>query len=163
MFASLLVLAIGCSRAQVSPTNHTVTLSWSQATGCTATTCSYIISRATLASGVTACPATDGTNYTPLNSAAPVSGTSYVDSGASGTNTCYVAQTKQGSAISVASNSAGPLNVPANPQAPVINSTVADAVTPSIVDSAPNNELALLETYSSNLVLPPNKLVAGLR
>lgn len=117
---------IGC-RAQVPPTNHTVTLTWSAPAasgswaGCGAgqPACSYVISRAVVSGS--SCPSTTGTSYTPLNQTSPATGTTFVDSTAAGLTACYIAQTLQGSAVSVPSNAAGPLAVPGNPLAPTIN------------------------------------------
>jgi len=130
MLLFLAVVAFGC-HAQVPPSNHTVQLSWTapQATGSwagctTANPCSYVISRATVASGATSYPGTAGTSYTPLNQSSPATETSFTDSGASGTTDCYIAQTIQGSAVSLASNAVGPLVVPANPLAPALKQPI---------------------------------------
>ncbi len=124
-------LAIGC-HAQVPPTNHVVDLSWTAPSGCTG--CTFVISRAPAASGI--CPPSNASNYAPLNQNAPVSGTTYTDSSASGLNACYIAQTLQGAAVSVPSNTVGPLSVPANPLAPTLNNpTTAQSVAPQMQPS----------------------------
>jgi len=143
------VAALGC-HAQVPPSNHTVQLSWTvpQATGswagCTTTNpCSYVVSRATVASGTTSCPGTTGTGYTPLNQSSPATDTSFTDTGASGTTACYVAQTIQGSAVSLASNAAGPLVVPANPLAPTLKPpTTAQNAEPALPLEPSGTEVA---------------------
>jgi hypothetical protein len=131
-------LSVGCGHAQVTPTNHRVSLSWTAAAatgswaGCTtASPCTYVASRITLASGTTSCPAPNVTtpNYTPLNPSTAVSTTTFNDTAASGLTACYIVQTEQGSAVSGPSNTAGPLVVPANPLAPSITGSEA-AVAP---------------------------------
>lgn len=130
ILAAAFVMAItvfGC-HAQVPPTNHTVTLTWTApTTGCSSgTPCSYVLSRATIAAGGT-CPTTSGTSYTPLNQSSPSTSTTYSDTTASGLVVCYIAQTEQGTAVSVPSNVAGPFTVPANPVAPALSGNEAKA------------------------------------
>lgn len=119
-----LVMVNGC-HAQVAPTNTVVVLTWTQPSpsgswsGCTASSpCTYVISRASSVAG--ACPATTGTNYTPLNQSSPASGLTYTDMSVSGSTLCYIAQTLQSGLVSMPSNTAGPFVIPANPVAPAI-------------------------------------------
>lgn len=126
---SIVALAtVGC-HAQVPVTTHSVTLTWTAPAasgnwgGCTAASpCTYVASRITLASGTTTCPAPNVTtpNYTPLNAASPVSGTTLTDTGAVGLTVAYIVQTEQGGSVSGPSNCAGPLVVPASPLAPTL-------------------------------------------
>ena len=135
----LLLFAVGC-RAQVPPTGHTVTLTWTVPSpsgawaGCGSgqPSCAYVVSRAA-ASG-SSCPSTTGSNYTPLNQTTPAVGTSYVDFTATGQTVCYIAQTVQGSAVSQPSAPAGPLTVPGNPLAPSLNTTQAKAKPSTMMD-----------------------------
>jgi hypothetical protein len=110
-----------CSHAQVPPTHHSVTLSGTAPAGCTG--CTYVFSRATITGS--ACPATTGTSYTPLNQASPAAAVSFTDTTASGSTACYVAQTLQAGAVSVPSNVAGPFTVPADPAAPSLTGQTA--------------------------------------
>lgn len=144
-------LSVGCGHAQVKPTSFQVSLSWTAPAasggwaGCTtASPCSYVASRITLASGVTACPAANVStpNYTPLNTASPSTSASFNDTTAVGLNVCYVVQTEQGTAVSQPSNVAGPFVVPASPLAPSLtgNQTTAEVkpfVAPSGTADAP--------------------------
>lgn len=139
--AVLATLTIGCGHAQITPAAHSVTLTWTAPAnpvnppagswqGCgTPSTCTYVVSKAL---GNT-CPAVvynptaggDG-NYTPLNQTNPATTTTYVDSSAAGPS-CFIVQTLQAGEYSLASNVAGPFTVPANPAAPVTNSTAVVA------------------------------------
>lgn len=134
--ATLSVLTVGCGHAQVAPTSYQVALTYTAPvasgswTGCTtAAPCTYVLSRITLASGTTSCPAANtGTpNYTPLNASSPVTGTSYTDASAIGLTVCYIAQTEQSSAVSGPSNTAGPFAVPASPLAPTLSGAESTA------------------------------------
>lgn len=127
--------AVGC-HAQVPPTTHTVALTWTAPTGGGTPPYSYIMSRITLPTGATACPAANMTtpNYAPLNSSSPVTPTSYTDTTATGT-VCYVVQTQDSvKAIGNPSNTAGPLVMPTNPNAPVTlgGSVTADLQQPAL-------------------------------
>jgi hypothetical protein len=117
-----LFLAIGC-HAQVSPTAHSVALTWASPTGGTPPY-SYVMSRVTVATGTKTCPtpayASGSTpaTYAPLNSADPVSALAYTDSTASGTE-CYTVQAEDSvQSIGGFSNTAGPFVLPTNPAAP---------------------------------------------
>lgn len=132
-------LSVGCGHAQVKPTAFQVSLSWTAPSasgswaGCTAgAPCTYVASRITLTAGTSTCPAANvGTpNYTPLNTASPVSAAVYLDTTAVGSTVCYIVQTEQGSAVSQPSNVAGPFVVPASPLAPSLsgNQTVAEVM-----------------------------------
>jgi hypothetical protein len=127
-------LALTACHAQLPPTTHSVALTWTAPTSPACTTaapCTYVISRF---QGTT-CAAVNLTtpNYTPLNSSSPTSDTKFTDTGAAGTTACYIAQTLQGGAVSLPSNTAGPLVVPASPGAPSTpNGTVADLVQPPV-------------------------------
>lgn len=126
----------GCAHSQMPPTTHSVALTWTAPSasgswaGCTtAAPCTYVVSRFT---GNT-CPAVNiaTPNYTPLNSSSPVSATNFTDTGAAGLTTCYIAQTIQGSAVSLPSNIVGPFVVGATPGAPTApNGVVADMKQP---------------------------------
>jgi hypothetical protein len=133
-FIALGWLSVGCGHAQVTPTNHQVSLSWTAPAasgswaGCTtASPCTYVASRITITG--TTCPAVNVStpNYTPLNSSSPVSTVTFVDTGASGLTACYIVQTEQGSAVSQPSNVAGPFVVPGNPLAPSLTGQEAVA------------------------------------
>lgn len=119
----LIVVAFGCkSGAQIPPTSHSVTLTWTGpcTAGQTASQCGYVISSAVISGS--SCPATTGTNYTPIQSqASPLTATTYTDTSVTGKTVCYVAQTVAGSAVSGPSNVAGPFVVPANPTAPALS------------------------------------------
>ena len=80
VLAFALILLTGCGSYV-----PTVSLTWTAAPNCNVTPCGYVIYRATVASGVKACPPTTGTAYTALNQTKPVSGTSYKDSTAKAT------------------------------------------------------------------------------
>jgi hypothetical protein len=123
-------LSIGCSQAQVAPTGFKVNLSWTAPAGCTtASPCTFVASRITLAAGVTSCPAvnTATPNYAPLNAASPSTGTTFADTTAPGLNVCYIAQTEQGGQVSAPSNVVGPFAVPASPLAPSLTGNQAVA------------------------------------
>jgi hypothetical protein len=126
--ALLALLAVGCSHAQVPPSTNSVVLTWTAPAasgswgGCTAAApCTYVLSRATVASG-TSCPATTGTSYTPIDQSSPAAGTTFTDSAPpSGANVCYSVQTLQGglySTASAASNSGTTVAIPVLPLAP---------------------------------------------
>lgn len=118
----LLLAALGC-HAQVPATTYVVSLSWTAPAasgswaGCGTgqPACTYVLSRAQAVSG--ACPATTGTNYTPLNQPSPATGTTYTDATAAG-SVCYVAQTVQSGAYSQPSASSNVIVVPAVPGQP---------------------------------------------
>jgi opacity protein-like surface antigen len=127
-------LAVGC-HAQVPPTTHTVALTWTATSSGGTPPYSYIMSRISLTTGTSACPAVNYAtpNYTPLNSSAPTSGTAYTDSAAQGT-VCYVVQAQDSAkTVGNASNTAGPLVVPGNPAAPV---TLGGSVTAALQQPA---------------------------
>jgi hypothetical protein len=130
-------LALTACHAQLPPTTHSVALTWTAPTSPACTTgspCTYVLSRISV-SGTGPCPAVNVTtpNYSPLNSANPVSTLSYTDTSAAGTTACYIAQTLQGGAVSQPSNTAGPFVVPASPGAPSTpNGTVADLIQPPV-------------------------------
>jgi hypothetical protein len=133
---------MGC-HAQAPVTQHAVDLAWTApvpvsgqvwqtacGTGTNQAPCTYLISRATVASGGP-CPApapTSGspTTYTALNAASPATGLTYADASSGGAIYCYIAQAIQNGSTGGASNVVGPLTVPANPGQPVMsNATVA--------------------------------------
>lgn len=129
LFAVL--VGVGC-HAQVPPTNHIVTLTWTAPpsnpnwAGCTTSApCAYILSRISLNAGTTTCPAPNLTtpNYTPLNQSTPTSALTYTDNSAAGLTACYIVQTQQGTAISAPSNTTLVV-VPANPLAPALQTPV---------------------------------------
>lgn len=101
VLTATLALCVGC-RAQV-PSNPTV----------------YI------------CPPSSGSAYTPLNQAAPATGTSYTDAAVTPGQWCYVAQSVLGSNTSVASNTAGPLAVPSGDNVAVTWTVPATGPTPT--------------------------------
>lgn len=111
-------LSLGC-HAQVKPVTNAVQLSWTAPSSCTSG-CTYVVSRITLTAGTSSCPAPNTTtpNYTPLNQAAPATGTTYTDANAGGVTACYIAQTQLGNSVSQPSNAAGPFVVPVNATAP---------------------------------------------
>lgn len=122
-FIALLALgamAVGC-HSQVPPSPApSVSLTWTASTSCVSgqPACTYVVSRAIVTGN--SCPATTGTTYTPLNQSAPATGTNYSDASPGALN-CYVAQTVQNGATSVASaasNSGVPLAVAQVPTAP---------------------------------------------
>jgi hypothetical protein len=128
ILAALIVapIAAGC-HGQVPPAVAKASLTWTAplpsgawlGCGTGQPACTYIVSRAVVASG-TACPANTGTAYTPLNQNSPVATAAYVDATAAG-YVCYVAQTLQGglpSQPSTPSNNGVALNVPPPPGAP---------------------------------------------
>jgi hypothetical protein len=124
LFPLLILAATACSHAQLPPTSHGVNVTGSAPSACTATApCTFVFSHAVLAAGVTSCPDTSGTtNYTPLNADSPSSAVAYDDTSSAGKTVCIIAQTKQGTSVSVASNAIGPYAVLPNPQAPTLNS-----------------------------------------
>lgn len=129
-------LALTACHAQLPPTTHSVALTWTAPTSpaCnTASPCTYVMSRLTVTG--TSCPAVNVTtpNYSPLNSANPVSLLTYTDTAAAGLTVCYTVQNVQGGAVSQPSNAAGPFVVPPTPGAPSTpNGTVADLVQPPL-------------------------------
>lgn len=134
--ATLSVLAVGC-HAQMPPTTHSVALTWGATTSGGTGPYVYVMSRITIATGTPACPAvtyqTAGQpgNYTPLNSANPVTAVAYDDTTATGT-VCYTVQSQDSvKAYSLASNTAGPFVLPTDPNAPV---TLGGAVTADLVE-----------------------------
>lgn len=143
ILAAVALTTSGC-HAQVAATTHKVVMTWTAASGCTTSTCTYLVSRVTVTSGTTSCPtATTGT-YTAINSSAEVTASTYTDSGAAGLTVCYVVQTDLSAAYSVASNTAGPLVVPANPTAPTNASGTQSTTTASNQETplAPTTETA---------------------
>lgn len=148
----LIVVAFGCkSGAQIPPTSHSVTLTWTGpcTAGQTASQCGYVISSAVISGS--SCPATTGTNYTPIQSqSAPLTATTYTDTSVTGKTVCYVAQTIEGGAVSNPSNTAGPFTVPANPTAPALNGTQA-SIEQHKADSlpAPDPQIAKVENLKA--------------
>jgi hypothetical protein len=125
-------LSIGCGHAQVTPTTHSVAMTWGATTSGGTAPYSYIMSRITLQAGASTCPAANTTapNYTPLNSSAPVSSLSYTDTAASGLTVCYIVQAQDSAkAVGNPSNTAGPYVVPTIPGTPV---TLGGSVTASL-------------------------------
>lgn len=134
LLSTLSILSVGC-HAQMPPTTHTVALTWTAPSSGGTPPYVYIMSRITLTSGATACPAVNYVtpNYTPLNSSTPVSATSYTDTTATAT-VCFVVQAQDSAkAIGNASNTAGPYVLPTNPTAPV---TLGGAVTADLQQPA---------------------------
>jgi hypothetical protein len=132
---AVMALTVGCGHAQVPPTTHSVALTWGATTSGGTGPYVYVMSRVTVATGVKTCP--DPTAlplaYVPLNSSNPVTTVTYNDTTASGT-VCYVVQSKDSvNAYSAASNTAGPLVMPTNPNAPV---TLGGAVTADLQQPA---------------------------
>jgi hypothetical protein len=118
---TVVMACVGCAHSQVPPTTHTVALTWTATSSGGTAPYSYIMSRITLTTGTKSCPAVNYAtpNYSPLNSSSPVSGTSFTDTGATGT-VCYVVQAQDSvKAIGNASNTAGPMVLPTNPSQPV--------------------------------------------
>jgi hypothetical protein len=131
---AVMAFAVGC-HAQVPPTTHTVALTWTAPTSGGTPPYSYIMSRITLTTGTSTCPAVNVTtpNYGPLNSSSPVTPTSYTDTTATGT-VCYTVQTEDSvKAIGNPSNTAGPFVLPTNPSQPV---TLGGAVTADLQQPA---------------------------
>lgn len=166
LFAFFVASTIGC-HAQVPPTQTAVGLSYSAPTAnplgpCAAPNpCTYILSRITVTTGTTACPAANNTtpNYTPLNAASQTSALTYTDTSSSALTVCYVAQAEQGGGISVASNTAGPFVVGASPGAPTLGGQVqADMKrplpesSPVIRASAPSNSGPAAPVLSAKLI-----------
>jgi hypothetical protein len=166
----LLVLTAGCAHGQIPATSYVVDLTWTAPVasgawaGCTtASPCTYVASRLTLAAGTTTCP-TPATvapfNYTPLNAASPVSAAAFSDPNASGLTVCYVVQTEQtqtGATVpsaSLPSTPAGPLVVPASPLAPgSVTGTPAvsaSATSPAVAPATENlTDLAMVKMTPS--------------
>lgn len=147
---AVLTLSVGC-RAQAPTVSHSDTLGWtvpaatSTWSGCTTgNPCTYLISVAVLSTGTTTCPTPNGTNYTPVNSSAPATGTTYTDI-TTGT-VCHIAQTQQGIARSPASNTVGPDVVLGNPLAPAITSQAAMTEKPAMAPAP--SALVLAENKS---------------
>jgi hypothetical protein len=158
-FAALVaaVAPLGC-HSQVPPSpNPSVNLTWTAPAGCTSSAaCTYVISRATVPSGTTACPATTGTTYTPLNQSSPTTGTTYTDSSPTAL-VCYTAQTVQNNLTSVASaasNSGAPLAVPVVPLAPGAPSATAtaDLVKPEL-NPRPLEQLARNDSLAAPIMV----------
>lgn len=127
-------ISIGC-HAQMPVTTHTVALTWTATSSGGTAPYVYIMSRITLSTGTSTCPAVNYAtpNYTPLNSSSPVTATSYTDTTATGT-VCFIVQAQDSvKAISNASNTAGPLVLPTNPTSPV---TLGGAVTADLQQPA---------------------------
>lgn len=109
----------GCfSYSQVPPKNPDIVYTWTAPlTGC-ASGCSYILSMLQVATGTTTCPASTGTNYTPVNESAPVSATTYTFlSAPQGTLQCAVVQASNG-ILSLPSAPSNVVSVPTAPPAP---------------------------------------------
>jgi hypothetical protein len=146
--AVLIGTAIGIStgcHAQVPPTQTAVGLSYTAPTSnplgpCAAPNpCTYILSRITVTTGTTTCPAANNAtpNYTPLNASSPTSALTYTDTSSSALTVCYVAQAEQGGGISVASNTAGPFVVGASPGAPTLGGQVQADMKPPLPEPSP--------------------------
>lgn len=135
-------LSIGCAHAQVPLVPHSVVLTYQAPvvvsggtwqTPCGTATgdapCTYVLSRITAGTLSGGCPVPGSSiTYAPLNSSSPATGLSYTDSSVTpGAIYCYLAQTVQNGVPSVASNLAGPFQIPANPGAPTLgNGTVSE-------------------------------------
>ena len=93
------------------------------------------------------CPSTSGTAYTPLNQSSPSTGLTFSEKPASGTY-CYIAQSVNGSVVSVPSNTAGPLTVASGQTASLSWSAPTTGPTPTgyVISRA---------TASSSTILAP--------
>jgi hypothetical protein len=145
LLSSILTFATmaGCHAQVPASSSPTVALTVTASTSCTSTApaCTYIYSRATVATATTACPATTGTAYVPINQTAPAPGLVFTDSTPPSGYVCYVAQTVQSGMTSVASqpsNGGLPLTIAAPPTAPgpPSASPVAQAE-PTVTDDQP--------------------------
>ena len=134
--------AVGC-HGQVPATTHQVLLTWTAPSNCTASTCTYLISRV-IVTGSTCPTATTGT-YKAINTGAEVTASTYTDTTAAGLTVCYIAQTDLSGAYSVASNTAGPLVVPAPPTAPSTVTGSQTTVTASTASPDGTTQVAKLE------------------
>src|SRR6185312_55156 len=146
----LLLLLPLAACGQMPPSSWQVSLTWTAPApagswaGCGVgqPSCTYVVSRAILASGVTTCPATTGVAYTPLNQSSPATGTVYNDTTASGQTACFLVQTLQGGAVSQPSNVAGPFVVPGSPLPPNVQGNLVAGNSAGPLPSAPGPQLA---------------------
>lgn len=103
-----MILAIALLAAQVPLTpGKNVNLTW-QASNCGAV-CGYFVSRVTVASTATKCPAS---GYTPLNFGDPVMTPAFTDYTATNLKVCYVVQQEFNNVPSKPSAPVGPFTVP---------------------------------------------------
>ena len=135
-FFAVVLVAAPC-RAQIPPSHApSVSINWQAPPakrgwgGCTAKSpCSYVISRATVASGTRSCPPTSGTFYAKVGTTSNNTLTFSDTTVSRGTLYCWIVQTQQGSAPvltsqpSTPSNRGVPLLIPAVPLAPAIPNT----------------------------------------
>lgn len=133
----VLVLVAARCHAQIPPSHAPwVSISWQAPPakrgwgGCTAKSpCSYVISRATIASGTRSCPPTSGTFYAKVGTTSNNTLTFSDTTVSRGTQYCWIVQTQQGMAPvltskpSTPSNHGMPLLIPAVPLAPAVRDT----------------------------------------
>ncbi len=133
----VVVLMAVWSGAQIPPSHAPwVSISWQVPParrgwgGCTAKSpCSYVISRATIASGTRSCPPTSGTFYTKVGTTSNNVLTFSDTTVSRGTQYCWIVQTQQGSAPvltsqpSMPSNRGVPVLIPAVPLAPAVRNS----------------------------------------
>lgn len=159
----LLPLAIPVTACgQMPPSSWEVSLTWTAPApagswaGCGVgqPSCTYVISRATIAASGSTCPATTGTAYTPLNQSSPATGTVYNDTTSSGLTVCYIAQTLQGGAVSQPSNVAGPFVVPGSPLPPNVTGNLVAGLGSGPLPSAPGPQLAMAKPMLMGRVVP---------
>lgn len=161
----LLFLTAGCAHSQAPVTPPPVVdVSWPVPTG-QVSGALYLVSRATVANGIAACPAVTGTAYMVLT-ATGLSAPAYTDTAPpTGQSACYTVQAQtanptQTSPASPPSNSGVPLPVPSSPLAPasstasVATGTVANNVQPKPVNWN-------CDTCSTSVV--PSNVVASVR
>jgi hypothetical protein len=116
-------LLSGCKSGgqQLTPTQHVVQLT---VTSTVAAGSTWVATKETLATGATTCDAPTSTNYKQINTT-PQASSVFDDTTSAGTTVCEFMQYILNGATSPASNVVGPLVVPANPTAPVVNGTSA--------------------------------------
>jgi hypothetical protein len=143
-----LAALLGCAHAgaQVPPAStEVVNLTWQAPSaaagwqGCTASApCSYAI-YSSQASGGTCKPLTDSSWHEITTPASRPTGSTFTDN-APGTSPCYNAETIQNGANSAASNTAGPIAIPATPLAPTLGNPAAAGI-----PVPPAGELAMMK------------------
>ena len=121
---ALVLALVGCGSsvnlpAQQPQTAFQVNLTWTPPTSCsTASPCTYILSRATIAAGSTQCPATTGSIYLEVG-VSNLQAVAWTDTAAvAGQTYCYIAQTVQAGATGPPSAPSNVVVIPMNPSAP---------------------------------------------
>ncbi|HEX5426671.1 MAG TPA: hypothetical protein VFW94_24375 [Candidatus Acidoferrales bacterium] len=147
-----IICLTGCSgsfiSAQVPPSKADIVWSWTAPSQCTATApCEYYVSVLAVPNGTTACPASTGNSYVPVNAGQPINALAYTDTGEGlGTTVCAIAQTAQSGLVSAWSVPSSPVVMPVSPPVPGAPSgaeKTAHMVKPALGGTEQKKELAL--------------------